>query len=144
MGNFCARFCTEQDWRAWLWAGFAAFVISLFLPSLGGMAGTTFGWEALYISMISLSGGLPPDAMSLWFVSAAFANITLAVLPLLLIYKPTFSGTSALLAAIFCVAVTASFFIDGPKDLLLGYYVWVTSALFTLLGTICAAHAKSD
>ena len=131
------------EWQDLLRAGAIAFVISLLFPSVGGgKGGAMFGWESLYVSLMALSGYLGPRT-DMWLVIAGIANILLLALPILIIFKPKIVGVSTLLAAVFCVFVTASFiFWAGFKDLFIGYYIWLASALLTLSGTFYGYRAK--
>ena len=135
MGNFQELICDDKTQQSWLGAGLAAFALSLLLPCMKSMSSSMFGWEALQISLLPFIGfDMGKDAGPIWM--AGMTNILLVTIPTVLKLKPAAGGKITIFAAAFCVFVTINFFFK-TNDLFVGYYLWVTSALFTLFGAIC-------
>lgn len=120
-----------------LWSGWLAFLACLFLPSLHMLNAQT-GWDALIFSLLvirSLLAEPSTDFIPYWMAAAGLTNLALFLLPLVLLLRPTIAQRSRVVwaAALFSVLVTLSFFTMGD-GLLFGYYAWVASSLFILLG----------
>jgi hypothetical protein len=134
--NFAGLLRPVQSGRrqaALLWLAWAAFLLSLALPSLH-VFGPVAGWDALWFVLV-----MPFDAAReadllhvplLWFLMLDVANLLAILLPVL-VWRLR-RGRGQWYAAALCVAMISPWSVSWDTVMLPGYYVWCVSFLLAL------------
>jgi len=138
--NYTGAFASLQRGRrqaALLWAAWGLFLVSLALPSMPPVFGTSsiYGYEAAYFVLGAplnvWNRGSVVDLSIPWFLLMDAANLLMLVTPLL-IWRIT-RGCGQWLGASLCVALVSTWIVTWDGAMLFGYFVWVASMLLVLV-----------
>ena len=117
-----------------LWLAWAAFLLSLALPSLhifGPVAGWEAGWFVLVAPVDAARKGELLHVQLLWLLMLDLANLLAILLPLL-VWRLR-RGGGEWYAAVLCVAMISPWSVGWDSPMLPGYYVWCLSFLLALV-----------